>query len=125
MSNVLVLEDEVIIALDLEMTLNEFGFADVLITSSVDQAFTLLETYEISAAILDFSLGVETAEPVIARLKEKGVPFIVMTGYMDRTHMGDGADEWPLLGKPASAAALTQALTKIGIMPNAASNSPA
>lgn len=122
MSNVLVLEDEVIIALDLEMTLNELGFADVLMASSVDQAFTLLAASEVSVAILDFSLGDETSEPVISWLKERAVPFIVMTGYLDRAHLGDGADEWLLLGKPANRAALSQALTTLGIAPIAAGN---
>ena len=115
MSNVLVLEDEVIIALDLEMTLNELGFADVLIASSVDQALSVLAAYDISFAILDYNLGADTAERVIERLKERGTPFIVMSGYMDRTHLGDGAEDWLLLGKPANAAALSQALETLGI----------
>ena len=115
MSNVLVLEDEVIIALDLEMTLNELGFADVLITSSADQALSVLAAYDISFAILDYNLGAETAERVIERLKERGTPFIVMSGYMDRTHLGEGAADWLLLGKPANAVALSQALETLGI----------
>ena len=115
MSNILILEDEVIIALDLEMTLNELGFEEIFIASSVDQALTLVAAYKIAFAILDFSLGAETAEPVIKRLTERGIPFIVLSGYMDRTHLGDGADEWLLLSKPANAGALSQALETLGI----------
>lgn len=115
MSNVLVLEDEVIIALDLEMTLNELGFEEILIASSVNQALTLVAANDIAFAILDFNLGAETAQPVIERLEERGIPFVVMSGYMDRTHLGDGAADWLLLGKPANAVALSQALETLGI----------
>lgn len=115
MSNVLVLEDEVIIALDLEMTLNELGFEEILIASSVDHALTLVAAHDIAFAILDFNLGTETAQPVIKRLEERAIPFIVMSGYMDRTHLGEGADDWLMLGKPANAVALSQALETLGI----------
>lgn len=116
MGNALVLEDEALIALDLEVSLIELGVDEVFIATSVDQALSILAALPIDFAIVDFNLGVETAEPLLVELEAREIPFVVMTGYPDSRYLGDGTRVWPLLSKPASEAALRDA---VSVMRNA------
>jgi DNA-binding NtrC family response regulator len=110
MGKILVLEDETLIALDLEMNLQELGVKEVFLARSVDQALGILSSFAIDFAIIDFNLGIETAEPVLEQLEEGKIPFVVMTGYPDHSFLGDGTKAWPMLGKPATMPALRNAL---------------
>lgn len=113
MSNVLVLEDEMLIALDLEASLIELGVGEVFLSSSVDQALEIFAACPIDFAIVDFNLGIETAEPVLAELEARKIPFVVMSGYPDSRYLGDGSRVWPMLTKPASAVALREVVTEL------------
>ena len=82
-NHVLILEDEVIIALDLAASLSEAGY-------SVQGPFHDAETTNAALdagnypqwAILDVNLGnEETSERVAQRLSEKNVPILFLTGY--------------------------------------------
>ena len=48
---------------------------------------------DFAVAVLDFSLGAETASPVARRLARRGVPFLFYTG---NPAQGAGLDEWSL-----------------------------
>lgn len=93
MGNVLVLEDEALIA------------------TSVDQALSILAALPLDFAIVDFNLGVETAEPLLAELEAREIPFVVMTGYPDSRFLGNGSRAWPILSKPATETALRDAVS--------------
>ena len=108
--NILLLEDEMLIALDLEMTLRELGATDVRLCTSVDQALTVLASLPVDCAFVDYNLGIETAEPLLHALERRGMPFIVMSGYPDSRSLGDGTRNWPLISKPVSMEALRSAL---------------
>jgi len=114
MASVLILEDEILVALDLEMTLDEFGMEQVHVTHSADQALAVLDAFEVDLAIVDFNLGAQTSEPVLRLLEQRAIPFVVMTGYTHHTHLGSGAEHWPLLSKPATPAALRAMIATLG-----------
>ena len=78
---VLVLEDNMIIALDAEDMMREFGAETVHVATTVREAMKVAETEDLSFALLDVNLGEETSEPVAQHLREKGVPFAFATGY--------------------------------------------
>jgi light-regulated signal transduction histidine kinase (bacteriophytochrome)/CheY-like chemotaxis protein len=86
---VLLVEDNIIIALEAENMLLALGATNVLIASSVAEAFTLLTATTPSFALLDINLGAETSWPIATHLRERGVRYIFCTGY------GDGID-YPL-----------------------------
>lgn len=83
---ILILEDEALIAMDIEMTLASAGYENISVHHDVDSALEQIETSAPVAAFLDFNLGRgKTSLPVAQRLKSVGIPFIFLTGYTDAT----------------------------------------
>ncbi len=83
---VLVVEDNVLIALDVEDVLMALGAARVVIAGNVAEALRLIDLETPSFALLDINLGREESWPVATRLRSLGVHHIFATGY------GDGID---------------------------------
>jgi two-component sensor histidine kinase/CheY-like chemotaxis protein len=80
---VLLVEDNMIIALeaeDLQMTL---GADSVLVASNVAEALRLLAIETPTFALLDINLGIEMSWPIALRLRELGVRYAFATGYGD------------------------------------------
>lgn len=82
---VLIVEDEAMLACDLEWSLVEAG-AEVLGPAlTLAEAQALVEREQaIDAAILDVDLAGRTVFPVARRLAAAGVPFVFHTGHADR-----------------------------------------
>ncbi len=99
----LVLEDNMIIALDLEDMLTRLGVKQVTVASSVAQAMDALAEGLPPFAILDVNLGQETSFPVADALQAAGVPFAFGTGFGDSAAFPDRFKETPVLQKPYSA----------------------
>ena len=78
---VLVVEDNVVIALDLEDALLTMGAARVVIASNVTEAIRLIDLEAPSFAILDINLGREASWSIATRLRSIGVHHIFATGY--------------------------------------------
>ena len=70
---VLVVEDEPLIAMDIEQALETAG-ASVVIAATLDEALRLTEHDGLSAAILDLVLGVSDGGALCARLREASDP---------------------------------------------------
>lgn len=80
---VLLVEDNMLIALDTEDALIEAGVKTVRIAATADAALAQLERERPDFAVLDFNLGSETSQRVAAALAAVGVPFCYATGYGD------------------------------------------
>jgi PAS domain S-box-containing protein len=78
---VLVVEDEAIVALEIEENLREAGFEVVGPAARVAEALELLNAFGCDAAVLDINLGTETSEPIALLLSEKRTPFVTVSGY--------------------------------------------
>jgi len=83
--NILILEDELILAQDLFEILNELNYQNVFMARNYEQAIALLEEYSIDLALLDINLkatltGIDVAHQL--RLKYR-IPFIFVTSYSD------------------------------------------
>ena len=103
---VLVVEDQGLIAMDVEQTLHGLGAGDVRLASDSAAALTLLKEFTPDLAILDFSLGDETSELAATELIARGIPIIFMTGYSDQIMLPTALRHIPLIRKPVSPAAL-------------------
>ena len=80
--NVLVLEDEAVIAMLLEDMLVDLGCKVVGPAAKVAEALQLVRSEQIGAALLDLNLGRgETGYPVADALAARAVPFAFVTGY--------------------------------------------
>lgn len=97
---VLLVEDNMIIAMDTEESLRHLGVKHVETTGSVSGSLSALDELEPDLAIVDFNLGDETSEPVIEVLKERGIPYILATGYGEATVDGQHKHALGMLTKP-------------------------
>ncbi len=78
---VLIVEDEAMIAMQLEFDLEDLGCEVIGPAPSVQSALQLIEQETVDAAVLDFRLGDETSSEIAAALIGRNVPFAFMTGH--------------------------------------------
>ena len=110
---VLVVEDEFLIATELERLLGRHGWRVLGPAATVAQALHLLDGgSQPAVALLDVNLGGELVTPVAAALRDRGVPFVLASAY-DRLDLAApvlvGA---PNVGKPTDEARLLAALAR-------------
>ena len=80
---VLVVEDETLIAVEIEETLRELGCVVVGAVGKLDAALRLAAEEALDAAILDVAIRGGHVFPVAERLLARGVPFVLASGYGD------------------------------------------
>lgn len=115
---VLLVEDNMLIALDTEHVLQRIGAAQVEVAGSVEEALEILQHVKVDAAVLDVNLGRQTSLPVADALRERGVPFVFATGYHDRAMIPDSHETVLVLRKPYTPDGLTRSLSAaIGTAP--------
>jgi CheY-like chemotaxis protein len=78
---VLLVEDEIMVALLLEDMLAEFGHAVIGPVASLGKAVEMAQSEALDVAILDVNLSGKEVYPVADTLAARGVPFIFATGY--------------------------------------------
>ena len=110
--HVLLVEDNMIIAMDGEDALRDLG-AEVMTAASVGRAREAIAIQPIDLAVLDFNLGHETSLPVADLLAERGIPFLFATGYGDGLELPARYEAVTLVKKPYSGATLAQALAPV------------
>jgi DNA-binding NtrC family response regulator len=76
---VLVADDQLFIALDLAMAVEDAGGIVVGPAASVTEALALVEAGPVAAAILDVNLSDRDISPVVEILARSGVPVILQT----------------------------------------------
>jgi DNA-binding response OmpR family regulator len=77
---ILIVEDNVYLALDLCAAVEEMNGRVVGPVSSVIDAMRILDSEPVSAAILDYQLPDSDVTPVARRLVQEGVPYVLQTG---------------------------------------------
>jgi PAS domain S-box-containing protein len=111
---ILIVEDAVLLALELESGLVEAGAQVVGMAADIEEAMRLIET-PFDVAVLDANLNGQSIRPVAEILAARGKPFIIATGYSD---MGLSASDFdaPVVRKPYNvnqiAAAVGEALAR-------------
>ncbi|ROU00097.1 response regulator [Histidinibacterium lentulum] len=112
--SVLVIEDEALIAMELECLLEDLGHNVRGVAGSVNSAVRLVQACdgEVDAALLDANLGGDSAIPVAEALVEAGTPFVITSGYEQHELFGRGFDA-PVVRKPYREADIADALTQI------------
>ena len=78
---ILIVEDEMLVAMNVEDMLLDLGHEVAGIASRLAPALALAAEAEIDAAILDVNLAGEASFPVAELLDERGIPFLFATGY--------------------------------------------
>ena len=108
----LVVEDEFLIAMDLELLLERQGWRVLGPAASVVEALRLLEQGEApDAALLDVNLRGELVTPVAEALRARGVPFVLASAY-DPSDMAEALAGAVNVGKPTDERRLLAALAR-------------
>ncbi|WP_395645963.1 HWE histidine kinase domain-containing protein [Terricaulis sp.] len=79
----LLVEDNLIIALDAEEMLIRLGAQQVEVAASVRDALAIINRGPLDFAVLDVNLVGETSFPIAEVLQKGGIPFVFATGYGD------------------------------------------
>jgi CheY-like chemotaxis protein len=109
--DVLIVEDDPIIALDFEDTILGFGVERVRTAASVAKALEMIAERAPDFALLDVGLVREKSFAVAERLAALKIPFIFVTGYGAPGTFPAAFAHKPTLPKPYSSAALLALLT--------------
>jgi CheY-like chemotaxis protein len=96
---VLLVEDQMIVAMEIESLLHGFGCAVVGPVATLEPALQLAREAALDAAVLDVNLDGETVGPVAEALQARGIPVVLSTGYGAAT-LPEDLRGLPLLEKP-------------------------
>lgn len=101
--SVLVVEDEYLIALDLQLMLESHGWQVLGPVPSVQDALRLLDEERPTVALLDVNLGGELVTPVAEALAARGVPFALASAHHRPQDFGGAIlADVPNAGKPTN-----------------------
>lgn len=106
---ILLVEDELLVAMTLEDILRSEGCVIVGAIPRLEQALKAAREEPLDAAVLDVNLAGERVDPIATALAERKIPFLFTTGY-DRGMLPAEHADRPTLTKPFKPAQLIEAL---------------
>jgi CheY-like chemotaxis protein len=104
--DVLIVEDDPIIALDFEDTMIGFGVETVRTAGNVARALEMIADRAPDFALLDVGLVREKSFAIAERLDALSIPFVFVTGYGADVRLPRALANKPRLTKPCSTDAL-------------------
>jgi CheY-like chemotaxis protein len=107
---VLVVEDNLLLAEVTKLLLEDSGCQVVGPAGWLQHGLELAEQEKLDGAILDINLHGEMSFPIAEVLRTRGVPFIFVTGYEDRSIVPMAYRSAPRLDKPVAEDRLTEVL---------------
>ena len=108
--NVLVVEDEALIALELDTELSRLGWTVLGPACTLDEGMEMAKNAEdLIAAVLDVNLNGESVYPLAQALQDRHIPFVFCTGYDVVDPEGRFMDA-PVMHKPVDIALLDRKL---------------
>ena len=114
---VLLVEDELLIALDLQLTMEDEGamveLADGVATGLSALARRLAKGAPPHVALLDVRLGDGEVFPVADRLAAEGVPIVFHSGHAQSAELAASYPQAVMLSKPAPTDRLIAALVRV------------
>ena len=109
---VLIVEDQMIVAMQIEDMLRAAGCEVVGPVGTLQAAIALAHEEALDAAVLDINLDGEKVYPAAEELQARGIPFILATGYGESTL----PEKWrnqPRLSKPYRREQLEQLIRSV------------
>ena len=119
---ILVLEDEWLIANQIETALDDAGFEVVGPFNRVAQAVDVVHSLSVDAAILDINVNGESSFPVAEKLVEASVPFMFLSGYSE-VELPSALQGRPMVQKPIDLTALCRYLRSLMQSPTGSATS--
>ena len=92
--HILIVEDVGLVATELRMMLDTMGCHTVGVASRLNEATRFAQATErLDGVLLDLNLAGQNSYPVAEILHERGIPFIIMSGYDTSHTRADCADD--------------------------------
>lgn len=76
----LLVEDEPLVSASTSFLLKRSGFRTVEVVATIKDAISMIGQHHFDLAIVDYHIGTQTIEPVIAELAQKNIPYILLSG---------------------------------------------
>lgn len=96
----MIVEDDPFIAMDLEDTFRSFGYDVLGPFADVDSGLNSLRSNKPDVAMLDYNLGQETSIPLAKTLHKKDIPYIFLSGQIERVVTAHDLPEQRVVSKP-------------------------
>ncbi len=109
---VLIVEDEMLVAMDLQEQLETEGCIIIGPVANVKSALEVLSEHHPDVATLDLNLNGETSAAIANALTEMSVPFLLTTGYSEE-QIDDQFPKAPWVNKPVNMAELLEKLVAL------------
>jgi DNA-binding response OmpR family regulator len=109
---ILILEDEYLIAMDVEQLCRDHGAEDTVLIRDLDGIDETVAGERFDAAVIDAMLGGCSTLDFARTLKERKVPFVFATGYDDAAERFADFPGVPVVGKPYSGKELIEAIVR-------------
>ena len=109
-----IVEDNLLISLNLQKLLKATGFTNVEIFGDVGTAKKALVKRSPQVVFLDVHLGSENTFPLGIELKERGIPFVFITGYGSSLELPDALVGTTILTKPVDPLLLSETINAMG-----------
>lgn len=113
---ILVLEDEALIAFDVEQLCRDNGAEEIVVASTLSDAQNISQPFDV--AIIDVMLDGEPTLDFAKGLEANGVPFVFATGYDRIDEIFSGFPGVELISKPYSGTDLVEAVAASVARPN-------
>jgi DNA-binding response OmpR family regulator len=97
---IMLAEDEALLALDVQDALEAAGFVVVAIANRVADAVALVAAESFDVAILDVNLDGVQIWPAADMLRQRRIPFILLTGLLSSAEVPASCAGVPRLSKP-------------------------
>lgn len=110
---VLLLEDNMLIALEAEDMLRALGADEVLVASTLRDAEQLIDAHAIDFAMLDINIGGDTSFDLATKLAGRGTPFIFASGYGEELALERRDGSEVILQKPYERQHLARAIAQV------------
>jgi CheY-like chemotaxis protein len=111
-SRVLIVEDDALVAMEMEARVAALGCTVMGPAGSIASANRLLDETLPDAALLDVNICGERITPIAARLRGLGIPYALVTGYA-RLAFQEPELQVAKLAKPVSDVELTRTLRRL------------
>lgn len=110
---ILIVEDELLLAMDLELLLQQQGCEVLEPVGTVARALAALENERPDAVMLDMNLSGDSSAPVAKVLRTRDIPFVIVTGYTESQYEDPVFDGAPLMKKPYDQAELLRSIANV------------
>jgi DNA-binding NarL/FixJ family response regulator len=110
---ILVMEDEFLIAMDVEQLCQDHGAEEVIILRTLKELGDRpVEDRGINVAVVDVMLAGESTVEFAKTLQDSNVPFVFATGYAENEHLFEAFPGIRVVGKPYAGPTLITAIVE-------------